>query len=311
MPLDAGPVAEFPASRDTADGSNLLRPRAVTLSTQGHVGSALKLAREHLGLSVEDIGQATRVQARQVAALEAFDLEALPARPFVIGYVRAYARALGLETEAVVARFRMEAPAPDEQLRAPLNLRDQFHGRRFGLLGVIALSLLVAVIGWNVAKHAPAAGRRGQAPAPRHVAMPGGTGTAHLGAPLPAPPEASAPPTYLTPGLAGPPPEAAADAPGTHFVALGQVFGAPAAGPTVMLQARKATSLIVRGAGGAVYFARQLAAGEAWRAPADPGLMVEVGNPQSMEVFVNGMSTGDLTSAKTPLVDLASPLTSR
>ena len=77
-----------------------------------------------------------------------------------------------------------------------------------------------------------------------------------------------------------------------------------AAGSGVILQARKPTSLIVRGQGGVVYFARQLAAGEAWRAPVMAGLIADVGNPASIEVFAGGISRGALTDAKSPLARL-------
>ena len=78
------------------------------------LGEALRAARESLGLEIEDIAQATRVRGAYIAALEAFELDALPSRPFAIGYLRAYARALGLEPDAVVARFMTEAPVVDD-----------------------------------------------------------------------------------------------------------------------------------------------------------------------------------------------------
>jgi hypothetical protein len=79
------------------------------------------------------------------------------------------------------------------------------------------------------------------------------------------------------------------------------VYGAHDAAAGVVLQARKATSLVVRGPGGVVYFARLLSAGEAWRAPALTGLTADVAEPASMEVFVGGASLGRLTQTQTPL----------
>ena len=57
----------------------------------------------------------------------------------------------------------------------------------------------------------------------------------------------------------------------------------------------------MRGAGGAVYFARELSAGEAYRVPALPGLTAEVSNPASAELFENGVSKGLFTAAQIPL----------
>jgi hypothetical protein len=302
MPLDAGAFSEKTDLAARGDGLAPLRPVVVRLAQDGDIGAALRAARESLDLAVEDIAQATRVRPAHIASLEAFDLAALPARPFVIGYVRAYARALGLETEAVVARFRQEAPDVDDRLRAPSGLSGT--GRRFGALALSVVLLIAAVVGWNIVRHAAVAPHHEARPAVRAAPNRPAAGPTVLGAPLPAPPEATAPPTYETPGLAASPaPGPAPDPTGAPFVAGGAVYGAPAAGAHLILQASKPTSLVVRGEGG-ILFARQLAAGEAWRAPMTAGLVADVGNPASVQVFVDGLSRGDLSQPRTPLDSL-------
>jgi hypothetical protein len=88
------------------------------------------------------------------------------------------------------------------------------------------------------------------------------------------------------------------------FVARGQVYGAEPETSIVTLQARKGASLIVRGADGSVYFARQLSAGEAYRAPALKGLVVEVSDPQAFQVFVGGQTKGLMPAAETTVAKL-------
>jgi hypothetical protein len=306
MPLDTGDVELYRLVSDQAgDELASLRPTPLQLDHQSHVGAALAEARRSLDLGVEDIASATRVRARFIVAIEAFDFDALPARPFVIGYVRAYAKALGLDADAVVARFRAEAPSVDDDLQAPPGVQ-----RRVPLaprlVGMVALMVVVGVIAWNVWRHAEAAPLRATAPPP--PAAPAPAGPVSLGAPLPTPPEASTPPAYQTPGLppssskAAPAPASTADAEGAPFVAGGTVYGAAAPGAGLILQAKAATPLVIRGSGGAVTFARQLAAGESWRAPADlDGLTVDVGAPASVEVYVSGLSRGPLAQPKTAL----------
>jgi hypothetical protein len=152
-------------------------------------------------------------------------------------------------------------------------------------------------------------------------------GPAQLGAPLPAPPEASSPPPYVTPGLAeatavkGPDGAAAtaqsADANpkgpsnsialGAAFAPHGPIYGSPRPGTGVIIQAIRPMSLVVRGAGGVVYFARQLAAGEAWRAPDMAGLTVDVDVPAAVEVYVGGRAIGPLTQPQTAVSSLVAP----
>ena len=78
-----------------------------------------------------------------------------------------------------------------------------------------------------------------------------------------------------------------------------QATAAPAS--PIVLQARESAALIVRSADGEVYFARQLAAGEAYRAPDLRGLVIDVSEPTAFQVFVNGQTRGLLPGAQTPL----------
>ena len=70
------------------------------------LGQSFRGIREHKGLSLAQVADATRVRRIYLSALEQGDLEPLPSRPFAIGYVRSYARVLGLDVDAAVARFK-------------------------------------------------------------------------------------------------------------------------------------------------------------------------------------------------------------
>jgi len=316
--VDAGAGRE-----STPDELAALRPAKLVLAEDVHVGEALRRARESLGLDVEDIALATHVRADYLAALEELDLDPLPARPFAVGYVRAYARALGLDPEAVVARFRREIPGEDTALRAPLGAQFRRHAR-FGKFAAVSLVVIIALVGWNLfVRLGPPRTHVDAAAATTQVAARPNPGPAMLGAPLPAPPEATTPPPYVTPGLAaataakGPDEAAAATAriaeeaaqaptvnaiaAGAPFAPHGAVYGAPRGGTGVILQAMRPMSLVVRGAGGQVFFARQLAAGEAWRAPAVGGLTADVDVPQAAEIFVAGRAVGPLSQSQTPI----------
>lgn len=290
------------------------------------MGEALRRARESLDLELEDIAQATHVRAAFIGALERGDLEALPGRPFAIGYVRAYARALGIDQDQAVARFRKETPVEDVGLRPPLGIALR-RGARFGGLMAISLIVIGSLAGWNLFVRVKAEPHRAAPVSASPAGRGPSAGPTVLGAPLPAPPEATTPPPYETPGLAQATAaagdaaaaavtariaaEAAAApplnlvAPGAQFVAHGAVYGAGrGAAGGVVLQALRPFSLVVRGAGGEVYFARELAAGEAWRAPALAGLTVDADDPAAAEIYVGGRATGPLTETQTPVESL-------
>ncbi len=299
-----------------------------TLNAGPDIGAALKAAREFRGLSLEQVADTTRIRRSYLAAIEEMRLEDLPSRPFTIGYVRAYAVALGMDGEAAVERFKIDEPAPDGALPEPIGVQ-QDSDPRLTLVLVAGALIVGAIILWNVAQRTLAE----RAPPAAHAAAetvtaaplaPGGP--VALGAPLPAPVESTTPIPYETPGLAeataaggssdaveaakklavdtaaaeAAPPEVL---PAT-FVAKGTVYGAEAETSIVTFQARKAASLIVRGADGSVYFARQLSPGEAYRAPALKGLSVEVSEPAAFQVFVGGQTKGLMPATQATIAKL-------
>jgi cytoskeletal protein RodZ len=65
--------------------------------------------RELRGLSRGDVLLATRLAPAVVDALEAGESSRLPPRAYVLGYLRAYAAAVGLDADEVVLRFEEAA----------------------------------------------------------------------------------------------------------------------------------------------------------------------------------------------------------
>jgi transcriptional regulator with XRE-family HTH domain len=306
---------------------------APDLHAGSDIGQALRAIREHQKLSLDEVAEITRVRRAYLEDLEAMRLERLPSRPFTIGYIRAYAEALGLDGEAAVDRFRSEEPELNEPLRAPVGVTDTGDPRVVAITGGVMV-ILAAIILWNIAQRAmmanapppPTASRKAAAAA---LAAPG-PAVVKLGAPLPAPVESTVPPPYETPGMPIinpdgtittpkplPPGVKSGLTPDTQpavdlatlspvFVANGAIYGAPAGQPSaVTLQALKPASLIVRGQDGQIYFARQFAAGEAYRAPQLAGLTADVSQPGSFQVFVGGRSKGVLPAAQVSLNKLA------
>lgn len=174
-------------------------------------GEHLRAARQGKGYSVEDIAQRLKVPARYVTALESEDASALPEATFVRGYIRAYARIVGLDPEPMLAAFapvEVKAPKPllgiDGTVMPTAARRASRAGTRSGfrvrrhhwVAGAVLLVVAVLASNWlsrdaDVPSPAPVA-----APAPdtapqenaltRDVALPG------LPPPVETPPQAGA-----------------------------------------------------------------------------------------------------------------------
>ena len=81
-------------------------------SGQSPVGQILRDAREAQGMTLENAAARLRLMHRQIEAMETDDFDSLGQPVFARGFVRNYARLLGLDHEALLAR--MEG-APVEQ----------------------------------------------------------------------------------------------------------------------------------------------------------------------------------------------------
>ena len=77
---------------------------------QSSIGQVLRDARETQGLTLEEAAARLRLMQRQVVAMEADEFESLGQPVFARGFVRNYARLLGLEPDALLASME-GAPA--------------------------------------------------------------------------------------------------------------------------------------------------------------------------------------------------------
>jgi cytoskeletal protein RodZ len=318
MPKDfgAGADSDMVANRAKAQGvhggpTSGLEP---LLDAGATIGQAFRTLREAKKLSLTDISDKTCVRRAYLQALEEMNIDQLPSRPFAVGYVKAYADALGVSPDVAVRQFKIDAPSPDEALKAPVGVHKQRDPRLKWLAGACAV-VTGAVVIWNLAQHAVAHDGAPTPPVAVTNAPPAkplaAQGPVALAAAQPAPADSDVPQPYVTPGMAkavgGPDAVAAAEAaaatPAKVFInPHAAVYGAPANQSLVTLRALKSASLVIKGEGGAIYFARQLERGESFRVPANVGgLSVEAPNPGAFDVIVAGQSKGPLLTASTPL----------
>ena len=108
------------------------------------LGRYLKQQRELRGLSLEVVAQATKIPPTLILALESGQFERLPARVFVVNYIRAYAQVIGLSADEAVLRYeevdRQAAATP------PMELEQKRKKRALASLAGLLLAALVAVV---------------------------------------------------------------------------------------------------------------------------------------------------------------------
>jgi transcriptional regulator with XRE-family HTH domain len=287
----------------------------------------LKKTREAQGLTLGEVSDMTRVRRAYLEAFEQAAYDVLPPRAFAIGYVKAYAKALGLDEETLADMYKREVSPAAVKLHAPSGASlDDVNRPNYRLFIGAAVCLVLAVVIWNVVQRQPNL-KFGNG---NHEAQFGNSswaagvpnilnGAIFVSQPQPAPRDQDVPVPYVTPGLeAGfASIEAAKNANSTAPVPVsdvlqmrkafnprGAVYGASPENSSVTIQATKTVNLVVRDpSNGTVYFAHSIGAGEAYRLPENDqqNLLIDVSDVSAFEMYYNGEYAGALEGPLTPI----------
>ncbi len=121
--------------------------REATAGPAARLGAELRARRQSLGWELPDLAQSLRIRQSYLEAIEAGRMAELPGTTYALGFVRAYASALGLPGEQVASRFRAESAdanvKPALSFPAPVPQR----GVPAGALMLLGLVILAGAYG--------------------------------------------------------------------------------------------------------------------------------------------------------------------
>lgn len=122
----------------------------------GSFGDKLKRERQMRGVTLEEISESTKIARRHLEALENEEFKSLPGGVFNKGFVRSYARFIGIDEDQAVADYAAvanETPPPEDQF--PLEIHDkpnrELNPRKSQLPLIGAAVALVLVVAGYVA----------------------------------------------------------------------------------------------------------------------------------------------------------------
>ncbi len=75
-----------------------------------------------MGMSYADVSELTKIQPQFLESIENLAKSELPSIGYVLGYVRTYAKAMGLDGTSAVARYKTDSEVPEN-----LGMRDRPH----------------------------------------------------------------------------------------------------------------------------------------------------------------------------------------
>lgn len=109
-------------------------------------GRRLRVQRQSRGIEVERIAAQLHLRVAAVEALEQDRYQDLPGPVFIAGYLRNYARLVGLDPEPLIATYRATTPAAETTSLRVSPLPRQEIGSGHIMVRLISLALLAAVI---------------------------------------------------------------------------------------------------------------------------------------------------------------------
>ena len=294
-------LCQLPRGRTEAAS---VRSEPDKLSGPARVGAELRAGRERLGWTIAEIAAHLRVRPGYLAALEAGRVDELPASAYALGYLRAYASALGLDPVEQIRRFK--AVESDIQTKPELDFPVPLAGRHMPAGAVMLLSLVLATgayVGWYrlsgegrlpaeivplVPERLASLAEQALPPSPRLIRTPGPMVPVLAEAPV----TVTAPEPPLALPSVSPSSAAAAVPPPVPLVPSAPDTSATAPSPDgrrIVLRAQADSWLQVREPGGPILFSRVLKAGETWPVPPRSDLVLTTGNAGGTELLVDGV----------------------
>lgn len=246
------------------------------------IGSDLREAREQRGITLRDISDRTKIRQAVLRAIENDDFQGLPGSVIMRGFLKLYAREVGLDPDEIGRRYTAEVEVPaNDELVTQAQAGDRARGestRRLLMLAIGAAALVALVwLGYRL---------WGPSPSARSVTEAARPSGAEAEPPVPRqPPVAAAPPGAPPSGM---PASGVSPATNAAAVAPGSAANPPASdGLRVTLQATDA-SWIAANADGAQVAYRVLNAGERLEMQVKEEAVLRIGLPANVTVTVNG-----------------------
>ena len=270
------------------------------------LGERLAREREQQGLSRADVAQRLHMSAWQVEALEAGDYSRLPKGTFLRGFVRNYAKVLGLPAESVLSLLKEGRPhdpapgivVPTQNIRFdPIGERLSSPYVKASVYAVVAVAVGFAVMYWWLfVKPTPPGGSVASKKATPMEVVPHTVASA----PLPAPAEPAPPKDLAVAPPAAPPVEAPRPAEAARAMDPPKVEPVPGPPPrgreSLAKGAERALKfrftgeswVEVRDGRGRVLFQQLNAPGSEAEVTAKPPFSIVVGNAPEVRLQMNG-----------------------
>ena len=253
---------------------------------EASVGQVLREAREAQNITREDVALRLRLMHRQVEAIETDDFGSLGQPVFARGFVRNYARLMGLQPEALLARMEGAPAEPSPVTQAELPMPSSWLTSPWLILLMLGMLVVVAVpVSLYLWLNSDADEAQQAAPAvvaPRPVPAPASASASAPAVPAEVPTEPAEPAAPTAPSA----PETGAAAPGEVVAPAAPTSSE--AGSLVHLEFGDESWVEVKDASGRILHRQLNPAGSSADIRGQPPFDVLIGNATQARMTYNG-----------------------
>ncbi len=124
-------------------------------------GAVLKAERESMGLSIAQVAEVTRLRRHYIEALESETWEELPPPVFVRGFIKSYAKSVGLDEDKVLELYEKMDP---EEPKVPTPLVGPPETKKGRSIILVIVVLILAAMGYLWYVYLPSMGTESPSP---------------------------------------------------------------------------------------------------------------------------------------------------
>ncbi|MGD1066213.1 MAG: helix-turn-helix domain-containing protein, partial [Vulcanimicrobiaceae bacterium] len=118
------------------------------------LGDGFRSAREARGLTLSDVAEQIHIRSVYLHAIETEEWPAIGAPVYVRGFIRTYARFLGLDAEAAVAAFNETVPSERPPVPAATAERERRGLSPWAIGATVVALILVAIVAFEYFSYA-------------------------------------------------------------------------------------------------------------------------------------------------------------
>ena len=294
-------------------------------------GEQLRAARLQQGLEIADVARQLKLFPRQIEALETDNFAALPSLVFVRGFIRNYARVLGLDAQPLLrmAGVTLEpavagptppvtapkaepvmAPTapPGDDIVVPIPIAPAEPNRSWAWLIGAVVVVVVAGFGYGFLRQPSSNDTGAEVPVTLQPQPAVGSGQEAAGMAPPTTTDAANPANPAAagaaPGIAPTPAETAAAMPGKAIPDVAADPSATGSGPAIHLSFSHAAWVEIRDRGGVVVFSQLSPAGAQRVVRGTPPFTLVVGNASGVAITYNGREVDLVPYTRTEVAHL-------